>query len=66
MLLKLSEVAALLRVSKPTVRNLCGIGVLKTVRIGQRGVRVDEESVRAYILRASNGDVTLSATVPRA
>lgn len=62
MLLKVAEVAALLRVSKSTVRKLCETGLLRAVKLSQRGTRIDQASVDDYLRRASSGEVTILAT----
>lgn len=59
MFLKVSEVASLLRVSKPTVRELCNTGILTSVKFSPHVVRITRESVDAYLRNASAGAVQL-------
>lgn len=66
MLLKVTEVAVLLRVSKTTVHKLLEQGLLSSVKLSQRGTRITKASVDAFLQRASNGEVTLPVEQPRA
>lgn len=49
--LTIGEAARLMRVSKQTVGRLFALGELAGVRIGVRGVRLDKQSVAAYMTR---------------
>ena len=49
--LHVKEVAKLLAVSEQTIRKLIKDGMLHSVRIGKRGVRVSRISIEEYINR---------------
>lgn len=66
MLLNVREVAVMLRVSQPTVRKLCATGILKSVKLSARALRVPKEAVDAYLRTLSSNEVGVDSTAPDA
>ncbi len=62
MLLKVSEVCALLRLSRPTIHQMCKLGTLRAVKLGPRGTRISQESIDEYLRNTSHGEVNLGST----
>jgi len=60
-LLKLTEVAQRLNVSRPTASELCLRGELPFVRIGRRGVRVPAKAVEEYRRRRTHAPPSMRA-----
>jgi excisionase family DNA binding protein len=50
-LVTVGEAAKALRVSTQTIRNLCAAGDLLAIRVGERGVRIDRQSLADYLDR---------------
>lgn len=60
MLLTAREVAAILRISAPTVRSMCDLGTLRSVKVSARGLRIPKEAVDEYLRTLSGAQVGLS------